>query len=97
MSKTKVAVIGSGNIGTDLMIKLIKTSKVLDMAAMVGIDPASDGLKRARDMGVATTHEGETGPADDDDDNCAAEQEGGSRSRLHRGDSSSATGCTTNR
>ncbi len=58
MSKTKVAVIGSGNIGTDLMIKLIKTSKVLDMAAMVGIDPASDGLKRAHDMGVATTHEG---------------------------------------
>jgi acetaldehyde dehydrogenase len=57
-AKVKVAVIGSGNIGTDLMIKILRTSKVLEMGAMVGIDRASDGLERARRLGVATTHEG---------------------------------------
>jgi acetaldehyde dehydrogenase len=56
--KTKVAIIGSGNIGTDLMIKVMRTAEHLEMAAMVGIDPESDGLARARRMGVATTHEG---------------------------------------
>ncbi len=54
----KVAIIGSGNIGSDLMIKVMRTSDVLEMGAMVGIDPDSDGLKRAKKMGVATTHEG---------------------------------------
>lgn len=58
MSKTKVAIIGSGNIGTDLMIKVMRLSEVLEMGVMVGIDPASDGLARAQRMGVATTHEG---------------------------------------
>ncbi|WCT80132.1 acetaldehyde dehydrogenase (acetylating) [Novosphingobium humi] len=57
-TKTKVAIIGSGNIGTDLMIKVMRLSKVLEMGVMVGIDPESDGLARARRMGVATTHEG---------------------------------------
>jgi acetaldehyde dehydrogenase len=56
--RTKVAIIGSGNIGTDLMIKVMRLSDVLDMAVMVGIDPASDGLARAARMGVATTAEG---------------------------------------
>jgi acetaldehyde dehydrogenase len=56
--KIKVAIIGSGNIGTDLMIKILRTSEVLEMAAFVGIDPDSDGLKRAERMGVAITHEG---------------------------------------
>ncbi len=56
--KTKVAIIGSGNIGTDLMIKVLRTSRTLEMAAMVGIDPESEGLKRAARLGVATTHEG---------------------------------------
>ena len=56
--RMKVAIIGSGNIGTDLMIKVMRTSKVLEMGAFVGIDPNSDGLKRAERLGVATTAEG---------------------------------------
>ncbi|WP_445672034.1 acetaldehyde dehydrogenase (acetylating) [Pseudomonas inefficax] len=59
--KRKVAIIGSGNIGTDLMIKILRSAKHLEMAAMVGIDPASDGLARAARLGVATTHEGVEG------------------------------------
>ena len=58
MEKIKAAIIGSGNIGTDLMIKIIRTSTVLEMSVLVGIDPASDGLARADRMGVKTTHEG---------------------------------------
>ncbi|WP_324742404.1 acetaldehyde dehydrogenase (acetylating) [Tsuneonella sp. CC-YZS046] len=58
MIKTKVAIIGSGNIGTDLMIKIMRLSKVLEMGAFVGIDPESDGLKRAERMGVPITAEG---------------------------------------
>ena len=59
--KTKVAIIGSGNIGTDLMIKIIRTSDVLELAALVGIDPASDGLARARRLGVAAIDTGVDG------------------------------------
>ena len=61
MSKCKVAIIGSGNIGTDLMIKILRHGKHLEMSVMVGIDPNSDGLARAKRMGVATTHEGVSG------------------------------------
>ncbi|WP_432219673.1 acetaldehyde dehydrogenase (acetylating) [Pseudomonas kribbensis] len=61
MNKLKVAIIGSGNIGTDLMIKILRNAKHLEMAVMVGIDPASDGLARAQRMGVAVTHEGVEG------------------------------------
>ncbi|GAA0381274.1 acetaldehyde dehydrogenase 2 [Acrocarpospora corrugata] len=56
-----VAVIGSGNIGTDLMIKVLRLSKTLRMVAMAGIDPGSDGLARARRLGVATTDQGVDG------------------------------------
>ncbi|AMU04700.1 acetaldehyde dehydrogenase (acetylating) (plasmid) [Burkholderia cenocepacia] len=59
--KIKVAIIGSGNIGTDLMIKILRHGEHLEMGAMVGIDAASDGLARAERMGVATTHEGVEG------------------------------------
>ncbi|MNZ71382.1 Acetaldehyde dehydrogenase [compost metagenome] len=60
-TKRKVAIIGSGNIGTDLMIKVLRNAQHLEMGAMVGIDPASDGLARAARLGVATTHEGVEG------------------------------------
>lgn len=56
--KTRVAIIGSGNIGTDLMIKIMRLSDTLEMAAFVGIDPESDGLKRAERLGVPVTAEG---------------------------------------
>lgn len=56
--KIKVAILGSGNIGTDLMIKVMRHSNVLEMGALVGIDAASDGLARAQRLKVATTHQG---------------------------------------
>jgi acetaldehyde dehydrogenase len=58
---TPVAIIGSGNIGTDLMFKIKRLSTTLRVAAMAGIDPESDGLARARRMGIATTHVGVDG------------------------------------
>jgi acetaldehyde dehydrogenase len=61
MSKVKVAIIGSGNIGTDLMIKVLRNSDYLEMGAMVGIDPASDGLARAARLNVPITAEGVEG------------------------------------
>lgn len=61
--KLKVAIIGSGNIGTDLMIKILRHGRHLEMGAMVGIDAGSDGLARAARLGVATTHEGVEGLA----------------------------------
>lgn len=58
MKKTKAMIIGSGNIGTDLMHKICSTSSVLELVAMVGIDPESKGLEMAKAAGIATTHQG---------------------------------------
>jgi acetaldehyde/propanal dehydrogenase len=60
MKKVKCALIGPGNIGTDLLAKL-QRSPVLEPVWMVGIDPASDGLKKARELGIKTTAEGVDG------------------------------------
>ena len=58
MSRVGCAIIGTGNIGTDLMIKIKRLSRTLDVLAFVGVDPESEGLKRAARLGIATTHEG---------------------------------------
>ncbi|WP_102348998.1 acetaldehyde dehydrogenase (acetylating) [Bacillus sp. Marseille-P3661] len=57
MSKVKVAILGSGNIGTDLMIKLGR-SEVLELTTVIGIDPESDGLRRARELGYVAIDNG---------------------------------------
>lgn len=61
MNKIKVAIVGPGNIGSDLMIKVIRNSENLEMCAMVGIDPQSEGLARAKSMGFVTTDKGLAG------------------------------------
>ncbi len=60
MNKIKAALIGSGNIGTDLLIKALRSQKI-DPVWMIGIDPDSEGLKRAAELGLKTTHEGVDG------------------------------------
>lgn len=59
--KIGVAILGSGNIGSDLMIKILERSEHLDLKILVGVDPDSEGLKRAAGLGVATTHQGVEG------------------------------------
>lgn len=57
MGSIKVGIIGPGNIGTDLMYK-VKRSPLLEMSVMIGVDPESEGLKRAAAMGYTVSHEG---------------------------------------
>ena len=56
--KVKAAIIGPGNIGTDLMYKIMKRSKYMEIDLMIGIYPSSEGLKRANTLGINTSHEG---------------------------------------
>jgi acetaldehyde dehydrogenase len=56
--KVSVAILGSGNIGTDLMIKILETSASLELVSVAGIDPQSDGLAKARELGIEATAEG---------------------------------------
>lgn len=56
--KVKVAIIGSGNIGSDLMYKLLKQPGHMELVLLTGIEPASEGLARARSLGIGTSHEG---------------------------------------
>jgi acetaldehyde dehydrogenase len=60
MTTLRVAIIGSGNIGTDLMMKIAR-SPSLELVGMAGIDPESDGLRKARERGVAVSHDGLAG------------------------------------
>jgi acetaldehyde dehydrogenase (acetylating) len=60
LSKVKVAILGSGNIGTDLMIKLGR-SDVLELTTVIGIDPESDGLRKARELGYVAIDTGING------------------------------------
>jgi len=57
LDKVKVAILGSGNIGTDLMIKLGR-SDILELTTVIGIDPESDGLRRARELGYVAIDSG---------------------------------------
>lgn len=61
MKKMKAAILGSGNIGTDLMMKALARSGLIEICAVAGIEPASPGLARARGLGLAATHEGLAG------------------------------------
>lgn len=58
MTKIKVAILGSGNIGTDLMYKILKNDGNMELALIAGIDPESEGLARAKEKDIAISHHG---------------------------------------
>ncbi|MCL4394768.1 MAG: acetaldehyde dehydrogenase (acetylating), partial [Chloroflexi bacterium] len=56
--KVKVAILGSGNIGSDLMFKILREPGDMQLALLAGIEPQSQGLARARSMGIPTSLDG---------------------------------------
>lgn len=65
--KVKVAILGSGNIGSDLMFKILREPGHMELALLTGIEPQSEGLARARSLGINTSHEGIQPILDDPD------------------------------
>jgi acetaldehyde dehydrogenase len=57
-NKVKVAILGSGNIGTDLMFKILREPGHMELALLAGIEPQSEGLARARSLGIHASHDG---------------------------------------
>lgn len=57
-NKVKVAILGSGNIGSDLMFKILREPGHMDLTLLAGIEPQSEGLSRARSLGIKASHDG---------------------------------------
>jgi len=57
-NKVKVAILGSGNIGTDLMFKILREPGHMQLTLLAGIEPQSEGLARARSLGINASHDG---------------------------------------
>jgi acetaldehyde dehydrogenase len=65
--KVKVAILGSGNIGSDLMVKLLRQPGNMELVLMSGVIPESEGLARAKSLGISTSHQGVNAVLDDPD------------------------------